>query len=356
MPQESESHYSWLYQARVSAGFETRPALAQLLGVSTDTVLLWELGKHRPPGHLIPKIARALKRPTREAAEAQWNEDRGDPCPCGRGGEKILVDEALDLLANGALLVDGTLAQLQHARMMPIKHVCANPKCRKIRIFLHRRKRGHPKLCQSCCHLAEKTPFWCDGFPLPNFDTPQHAEHCETARGPILLIPTQIRKRERSAMLSSNPDKFFDRSAGRYICERCLKAAIPVGNQLKRVRKLEAKKAGHQRMSLVKITTKEELSKAVDTHRDNPDLYRREKGEEGEIFARGLYPLLDSVPEWAQEKGRETYAQRCKSPLQLTSGWSRWGIGLHLVIGHDRVHEFGRPDVFEEICNTKKNG
>jgi DNA-binding XRE family transcriptional regulator len=332
MSLESESHNSWLYQAWVSAGFKTRSALAQRLGVSKDIVYLWELGKHRPPWSLVFKIARAAKRPTREAAEALWNENKGDPCPCGRGGEKILVDEALELLANGALLVEGTPAQLQNARMMPIKHVCANPKCGQIRIFLHRRTRGHPELCQSCCHLAEKTPFWCDGKRLPNFDIPQHAKHCETARGPILLTPTQIRKRERSAMLSSNPDKFFDRSSGRYICHRCLKAVIALGNRLKRVRELEAEEAGHQKISMVKIRTRERLDEGYRKHRNNQGFYRKDDAEGPEISARGLYRLLDRVPEEAQKKGRQTYTEICKTNpdkqwLQMTEGCMlrRWG-------------------------------
>jgi hypothetical protein len=60
-----------------------------------------------------------------------------------------------------------------------------------------------------------------------------------------------------------------------------------------------------------KIRTPEQLNKAFRKQRDNQDLYRREDGPE--ILARGLYPLPERVPEWAQEKGRQTYAEACKT-------------------------------------------
>jgi DNA-binding XRE family transcriptional regulator len=297
-----ENPDSWFHTARVRAGFETRPPLAQQLGVSLDTVYLWELGKHRPPWELIGAIANALKVPLPEVVEVLWKEKVEDLCPCGCGGKTVLPEEALDL--EGAVVVDGDPDQLRHSRMLPIKLPCTE--CGKIRIYQHRRKRSHHRaLCPSCSRLEEEQPFKCVGYRLPNFDTPQYAKRCPRT---ILLAPWQIHKRQR--WQKDHSDNFFDVSSQRYRCGRCTKAAIPIGNRIERLRELEAKESG-QRRSMVEITTRKQLNTLFRKHRDDQDLYRREDGPE--LLARGLYPLLDRVPEWAQEKGRQTYVEACKT-------------------------------------------
>jgi len=334
MPGRVHDRDSWLYQARVRAGFKARPSFAQRLGVSTDTVSLWELGKHYPPWQFICKIADVLNVPVREAAEALWKEKVGDLCPCC-GGVKILPDEAEALVLEGkAVFVDADAARLLHARMMPIKLPCEN--CGKIRIHLHRKTRGHPKLCQSCSRLEEAKPFRCAGYKLPNFDTPQYAKHCPRI---IHLKPWQIQKKQRWA--KDNPSSFFDLASRSYRCGGCTKAAFPMRNRLKRLRELEAKESGQRRLSSVPPRTREQLNKLFRKHRDNPDLYRSEDEEGSELLRRGLYPL-NPVPQSAQEKGRQTYAERCKTGKKwpkMTEGCMlrRWGrrCDQPLCKGHD---------------------
>jgi hypothetical protein len=122
------------------------------------------------------------------------------------------------------------------------------------------------------------------------------------------LAPWQIHKRQQ--WHKDHPDDAFDVSSQRYQCGRCKKAKIPVENRVKRLRELEAKES-RQRRSTVKITTRKQLNTLFRKQRDNPDLYRREDG--AELCNRGLYPLLDRVPESAQEKGRRIYAEICKT-------------------------------------------
>jgi hypothetical protein len=129
----------------------------------------------------------------------------------------------------GSIFADADQAQLRHARMLPIALPCANANCKEARIYQHRKTRGHPKFCRSCSRLAGRTPFKCDGYRLPNFDTPQHAERCPRI---IHLAPWQIHKRQR--WVKDHPSSLFDVFSQRYRCGRCSKAAIPVGNRVER--------------------------------------------------------------------------------------------------------------------------
>ena len=90
---------------------------------------------------------------------------------------------------------------------------------------------------------------------------------------------------------------------------------------------MEAKESGQRRLSRVTITNRKQLTTLFHKRRDDPDLYRREDGPE---LARGLYPLPNRVPEWAQEKGRQTYVEACKTGKkwpEMTKGCMlrRWG-------------------------------
>jgi DNA-binding XRE family transcriptional regulator len=132
MPGKTQNPDSWFYKARARAGFKTRLPFAQRLGVSQDTVYLWELGKHRPPWELMRPIADALTVSLPDVVEALWEEKIGDLCLCC-GGTKVFDPP------EGSIFADADQAQLRHARMLPIALPCANANCKEACSFYEQR-------------------------------------------------------------------------------------------------------------------------------------------------------------------------------------------------------------------------
>jgi DNA-binding XRE family transcriptional regulator len=314
MPEDVQSHYSWLRNTRTAAGFKTRASLARPVGVSTDSVSKWEGGKALPLWERVAAIADELKVPRSAAVEGIWKEKVGDPCPCGCGGEKVLPDPSQ--WPNDAFPVDFDVEQLRHARMLPIMLPCAN--CGKIRVHLHRRKRTHHHpLCRSCSRLAEKTPFKCIGFHLPYFDNRQklHARRC---RGTLSLIPAEVSKEQQKEQRRSNlspesidrarrgNDVFFDLASGQRRDWLCAKAAKVWTRRLKTLRE-----AGHKKP----ITSMKQLNDAFRKHlRENPETTELRAG-----FSRS-----------DQERGRQTYIERCKTKKETKTNWPEMTNGCML--------------------------
>jgi len=163
---------SWLRDVRIARGFQTPEFLAQPVGVSTDSIRLWEAGKHVPLWERLHAIAEVLKRPDAEVVEGIWNEKVEDPCPCDCGGKKVLPDPSH--WPSGSVPVDFKLDQLRHARMLPIILPC---KCGKVRIYLHRKlgakSKYHRPRCPSRSRLVDRKRINCVGFQLPYFDRRQ---------------------------------------------------------------------------------------------------------------------------------------------------------------------------------------
>lgn len=283
MPGKVQNPDRWFYNARLRAGFRNAASLAQRLGVSRDTILLWDRGVHRPPRELVYKIADAFKLPAPDVAEAVWEEKIGDLCPCGCGGRKVFEPP------EGSVFVDADPSQLRRVRMLPIALPCA--KCGKIRIHLHRKTRGHPKLCRSCSRLADRTPFTCVGYAEHN--ATRHAKGC---LGTIDLAPYEIRSRQRRAKL--HPDTFFDPALGKFECYKCAGARRLILEQKRMIKK--AREKAHPNQNVKRTKTRE----------DRIEGFREERTELD--FGNGRR-LLARPPQWAQEAGRRTYVGACKA-------------------------------------------
>src|SRR5688500_4362043 len=74
---------------RLAAGYETHQALAQQLGAPRETVTGWEHGL-RPKWRHIRALAEAFNVKPAVCVSKLWNENVGDPCPCGCGGLRVL--------------------------------------------------------------------------------------------------------------------------------------------------------------------------------------------------------------------------------------------------------------------------
>jgi DNA-binding XRE family transcriptional regulator len=105
LPEEVQrSSSSWLRDLRVAAGFQTPETFAQRVGVSTDSIRVWEAGKAVPLWERLHAIAEVLKCPDEEVVEGIWNEKVEDPCPCDCGGKMVLPDPSQ--WPSDAVLVD----------------------------------------------------------------------------------------------------------------------------------------------------------------------------------------------------------------------------------------------------------
>ena len=200
MPGKTQNPDSWFYRARVRAGFPNAALLAQRLGVPKGTVYNWERGSaephpsHRPPWWLMPKIAEALGVPVNELVEKLWKEKIGDPCPCGCSGVKIAPDG------------------FPQARELAIELPCG--KCPRKRIYRHRKKGRHRKLCPTCASTAERMKFTCVGYRDHN--ATRYAAPCPRI---AMLRPFEVNARQ---LLKDNGlNSRFDAMSRTYQCTFC---------------------------------------------------------------------------------------------------------------------------------------
>jgi DNA-binding XRE family transcriptional regulator len=317
LPEEVQrSSSSWLRDLRVAAGFQTPETFAQRVGVSTDSIRVWEAGKAVPLWERLHAIAEVLKCPDEEVVEGIWNEKVEDPCPCDCGGKMVLPDPSQ--WPSDAVLVDFDINQLRHARMLPIMLPC---KCGKTRVYLHRKlgatTKYHRPRCPSCSRLVDRKRINCVGFQLPYFDRRQklRAMRCER-RPTIFLTPSEIRKQQRKEQHRTNLSQeaidrarrnnevFFDLASQERRCPACVRAAKVWMRRLKAVQSLEP---------TVRITTMKQLN----------DRFREQRKTAAPSLKTKFSPT-------DQERGRKTYIERCKTVEnwpEMTKGCMlrRWG-------------------------------
>jgi transcriptional regulator with XRE-family HTH domain len=268
MSGKTQNPDSWFYNARLRAGFPNAALLAQRLGVPKGTVYQWERGSadrrpsFRPPWRLMPQIADALAVPLPDLVEALWREKAGDPCPCGCGGTKVFPENP-------------------EARTLAIELPCA--KCGIPRIYKHRKKGRHRKLCPTCATAVERIEFTCVGYK--DHDARRYAKTCPRT---MRLRPCEVNARQ---LLKDNGLKSrFDVSSKTYQCNSCAGAARLLANRERELLALDVPRirSREQRIKLLRAH-QAELSPQFKPNREAQKLGHRnfaQMGAEGKTWPK----------------------------------------------------------------------
>lgn len=217
-------------ELRLAAGYKTQTALAQQLRFARRQITSWENGA-QPIWRHIPRIAEVFQIDQKACISKLWNENIGDPCPCGCGGTRVYPRN-------------------EGAECLGIELSCT--KCQRIR-FHRQRGRGHHRvLCAHCWNTSERVAhveFTCVGYD--DHGKTMHAPKCFKKKR---LAPYQIRRYlAKNARGISSQRAFLDEVSTNFRCSRCATAARVISGIEKKLKSITSEriKSRNQRTEIL---------------------------------------------------------------------------------------------------------